>query len=426
MADPTANIQSQIDANNQQITQLESEIAQYQKYLDALATKKNTLSSTLSGLTISVKQLATQIRVTQGKIAAANLQIDMLTNSIGDRQVQVAADQDAIGKALRSMDEEDQTPLITALIFSDSLASAWQAADQGVEFDAALATNIKDLQTVQNALSTSRDQVSAIKDQLASLSSSLSTQKQSVDANVAAERQLIAQTNNQETNYQKLIAQKQASEQSFEQALVDLANQLNLTVHPGSLPEVGSCVLAWPFSAAYMAGCAKRASYFGNQFCITQYFGNTPFATANPQIYSGHGHDGVDIGAPIGTPVHAALTGTIIGTGDTDLVHDSRGAQCWSFGKWVMIEHGNGLNTMYAHLSQIYVSKGEQVATGQVIGLSGMTGYATGPHLHFGVYATEGTEIETLRQFRGATIGCADATMPVATLDAYLNPLSYL
>ena len=55
-----------------------------------------------------------------------------------------------------------------------------------------------------------------------------------------------------------------------------------------------------------------------------------------------------------------------------------------------------------------------------------MTGYATGPHLHFGVYASEGTEIMTLRQFRGATIGCADATMPVATLTAYLNPLSYL
>jgi murein DD-endopeptidase MepM/ murein hydrolase activator NlpD len=91
-----------------------------------------------------------------------------------------------------------------------------------------------------------------------------------------------------------------------------------------------------------------------------------------------------------------------------------------------MVKHSNGLNTLYAHLSEIDVSKGQPITAAQTIGLSGMTGYATGPHLHFGVYATEGTEITTLRQFRGSNKGCADAMMPVATLMAYLNPLSYL
>ena len=91
-----------------------------------------------------------------------------------------------------------------------------------------------------------------------------------------------------------------------------------------------------------------------------------------------------------------------------------------------MVVHGNGINTLYSHLSEIDVSKGQSVATGQTIGLSGMTGYATGPHLHFGVYATEGTQILTLKQFRGTKSSCANATMPVASIDAYLNPLSYL
>ena len=91
-----------------------------------------------------------------------------------------------------------------------------------------------------------------------------------------------------------------------------------------------------------------------------------------------------------------------------------------------MIKHNNGINTLYSHLSTIDVGKGQQVGTGQTIGLSGMTGYATGPHLHFGVYASEGTQIMTLGQFRNATGGCANAKMPVATLNAYLNPMSYL
>ena len=161
---------------------------------------------------------------------------------------------------------------------------------------------------------------------------------------------------------------------------------------------------------------------FGNLLKITQYFGNTSFSTANPQIYNGKGHNAIDIAAIDGTPVLSALAGVVLGTGDTD---KARG--CYSFGKWVMIIHGNGLSTLYSHLSSIDVSKDQTVYTGQVIGLSGQTGYATGPHLHFGVYATEGTQIMRLGDFRnGVKTGCATAVMPVATLDAYLNPLSYL
>ena len=88
----------------------------------------------------------------------------------------------------------------------------------------------------------------------------------------------------------------------------------------------------------------------------------------------------ISFGASIGTPIKAALSGTVLGTGNTDSIKG-----CYSFGKWVMVKHNNGLNTMYAHLSQISVSSGQSVSTGQVLGYSGETGYATGPHLHFEV-----------------------------------------
>jgi len=420
-ADAASDIQAKITANNQQRAALEAEIAEDQKQLDALGAKKNTLQSTIDSLTLSQKQLATQIQVTQNKISSANLEIQQLTLSIGDKEETIAENQNAIGKALQGIAEGDRNSLIIGLVSAQSFGEAWQTADEAIQFNRALVNDIANLRTARTELATNRDAVAAQKAQLISLQNDLSVQKRSVDASKAAQQLLLSQTKNQESNYQKLLAQKKAAEQAFEQELADLQSQLNLIVHPNLLPKTGSGVLSWPFSAAFMYNCMQRKSLFGNLYCITQYFGNTPFATANSQVYNGHGHNGIDIGAPIGTPIYATLAGTVLGTGNTDL---ARG--CYSFGKWVMVKHANGLSTLYAHLSEIDVSEGQSVTTGQLVGLSGMTGFATGPHLHFGVYATEGTKIMTLRQFRGATIGCADATMPVATLDAYLNPLSYL
>src|SRR5205814_1139100 len=99
---------------------------------------------------------------------------------------------------------------------------------------------------------------------------------------------------------------------------------------------------------------------------VTQYFGNTPFASSG--AYGGKGHNGIDLAASIGTPVHAALSGTIAGTGNTDAI-----AGCYSFGKWVFVKHGNGLGTIYAHLSAVNVAAGQQVSTGQLLGYSGET-----------------------------------------------------
>lgn len=420
-AQSASDIQAQIDANNQQLNVLKAEIAEFQKKLDVLGEKKNTLKSAISSLALSAGQLAAQIKVSENKIASANLQIQELSLSITNKETKIAANQRTIGKALRTIGESEQVPLVAQIISARSLGDAWGAADELVQFNRALENDIHALRTTRTELATNRDAVSTEKLKLVSLQRDLTVQKRSVDANKMAQQKLLADTKNQEVNYQTLIAQKEASEKSFEQALINLQGQLNLIVHPGLLPKVGSGVLSWPFALSYMQNCAKRAGYFGNPFCITQYFGNTPFSTANPQIYKGKGHNAIDISAPIGTPIHAALGGVVLDTGNTDLVKS-----CYSFGKWIMVVHGNGLSTIYSHLSEIDVSKGQIVTTGQVIGLSGMTGYATGPHIHFGVYATEGTQIMTLRQFRGATIGCADATMPVATLTAYLNPLSYL
>ena len=428
-ASTISKIQSQIETKREARLKLQDEIARYQKQLDALGSKQSTLESTIRSLTFSRRKLNAVLDVTQNKIDTANLKLKQLGNNIDTTQKTIDQNNSAIALSLRIIDQNDitaESPL--ALVFkTNGLADAWKTADRLVQFNEALNNNVRELTKAKKTLASVKEQVHATKQQLVSLHNKQISERKSIDANSATQRKLLRRTKNKESAYQKLIADKKSSEKSFEQELQLLQSKLNLIVNPGTLPKAGSGILAWPFSNSFMHACTKRKRTFGNLDCITQYFGNTPFSTANPQVYNGHGHNAIDIAAPIGTPVHATLTGKVLDTGDTDLSHDAKGRQCWSFGKWIMLIHPNGINTMYAHLSKIEVTKGQKVATGQIIGYSGMTGYATGPHIHFGVYASDGTKIMTLGKFHDVSgTRCANAKMPVAKIKAYLNPLSYL
>ncbi len=148
------------------------------------------------------------------------------------------------------------------------------------------------------------------------------------------------------------------------------------------------------------------------QSCITQYFGNTAFSRT--AAYKGQGHNGIDLRASVGTPVKAALTGTV------QEINLGTAPNC-QYGKWVLIKHNNGLTTLYAHLSSISVVPGQAVSTGQLIGYSGQTGYATGPHLHFTVYVSSGVTFTQYKCNSGASV-----KLPISPFNGYLNPINYL
>jgi len=93
-----------------------------------------------------------------------------------------------------------------------------------------------------------------------------------------------------------------------------------------------------------------------------------------------HGYNGIDIGAPMGTPVYAAAGGEVV-------ISKYSAGNPWfgGYGNYIAIKHSNGTQTVYGHLSQVRVSVGEHVSQGEVIGAVGNTGRSTGTHLHFEV-----------------------------------------
>lgn len=129
-------------------------------------------------------------------------------------------------------------------------------------------------------------------------------------------------------------------------------------------------------SGVKQGGSIASISGKGGGAAIPGYYGNpVPGAIVTQGV---HGWNGVDLGAPAGTSVYAAAGGTVI-------ISKANGAWNGGYGNYVVIDHGNGTQTLYSHLSSVALSVGSSVAKGALVGGVGRTGEATGNHLHFEV-----------------------------------------
>lgn len=394
-------LQVKISGKNQEIAELEKEIAQFQTELNAVGKQATTLQGALNALELTRKKLTADITLTQKKIDTVTLEIQSLGGQIEDKESRIGSLHNALGKSIRDVADLDETSLLEALLSYDSLGDFWGGQVVREELHGAMSEKVEELQAIKTDLTNTKDKTEKKRRELQDLKLQLSDQRKIVEANKAETNKLLRETKNVEANYKKILADRQAKRDAFEQELKSYESQLRLIIDPGSFPKPSSGVLRWPVD---------------NPF-VTQQFGDTEFSRRNPQAYSGSGHNGIDLRASPGTPIKAALSGVVSGVGDTDTV--CPGA---SYGKWVLIKHSNGLSTLYAHLSLVRVGQGQNVGTGEIIGYSGSTGYATGPHLHFTVYATEGLQIVS----RKSRICSGTYTLPVADLKAYLNPMLYL
>ena len=388
-------IQEQIDEINRQRSEIEKEIQQYQQQLNVLSGERQTLQGSIKTLDVSRNQTAAQIRDIEKKIDAAGLRLNKLSLEIDDTEEAIALDEEAVGSAIRSIDAADDTTLVEMLLAAENLTDAWVAADQLLALSSALNEHSVALGKANVALADQHASVEATRGELSAANDDLGSQKRALDINRQEKQGLLSQTQSQEAQYQAMIQQKRAEQASFEAALFELASRLQYNADPSAVPAAGSGVLRWPLDSVR----------------VTQQFGRT---ADSGRLYASGTHDGIDLAASVGTPVRAALAGTVY------KINEGAVQNC-QYGKWVIVKHANGLATLYAHLSSISVGEGQSVTSGQVVGYSGMTGYATGPHLHFTVYQASALTLKQYTCKSGYTV-----TIPIAPPEAYLNPMSYL
>ncbi|MEI6810660.1 MAG: peptidoglycan DD-metalloendopeptidase family protein [Candidatus Nomurabacteria bacterium] len=396
-------LQANINSLSTKIQALDKEIADFNKKISQTQGEAKTLKQALASLELRRTALNKEIDLSKLKIVETQGKISNTQSKIYVTENTLDKNKRALSEALRSLVNNEQSlpPLINALSPGSHLSDTLNAAKQGEDVSKAINEKVKTLAETKTTLATQKAVYETSKQKLEDLNSALIDQKQLVEVTSKDKNDLLAKTKNKEIEYQKLLSDKKNKRESLEAEMSDVESKLKVIVDITKLPKYGKGVLKYPLANPV----------------ITQYFGNTVFASGK---YNGAGHNGIDFGAKIGTPILSADTGIVIGTGNTDTA--CRGV---SYGKWILIRHTNGLTTLYGHLSVIQATAGQSVVTGQKIALSGNTGYATGPHLHFTVYASDTVHVTSPTEYKSKVCGTY-LIMPISPKDGYLNPLPYL
>ncbi len=228
------------------------------------------------------------------------------------------------------------------------------------------ATNIKDFLTRYDLLQYVVDQDMDLIDSINKHKRALDIKKNDLEIQ---KRELVSMREVQEAQRSELAAQSGQKQElldsvrleksSYEKALEELeqtSRELEALIRASQSGEqLGTGIYTWP-----APGYSTITSPYGMRF--------------HPILKTRKLHTGVDIGAPSGAKIVAADTGKVIYVG-------------WQggYGQTIIIDHGAGMSTLYAHQSKFAVSSGQTVVKGQVIGYVGSTGWSTGPHLHFEV-----------------------------------------
>ena len=412
-AEPS-DLERQIENVRKEREVLIEEQKKLQAELEVINKESQSLGNAVKSLDATKKKLTKDISVTQSKITSTNLTIQSLENTMSEKERQITTHRKAIAGTLLTLSEYDLRPPILSLLASTELSDLWRDRSELEDLGSRLEEEINLLRETRKILNREKAKKERAKEEQVSLKGQLSGQKLVIEENQKAKEKLLTETKNKESEYERLLEENIANQKQFEEDLFRLESEFRITLDPSLIPSPQHGILVWPLDNVF----------------ITQRFGNTAFARSG--AYKGRGHNGVDFRAAMGTAVRTMLSGTIEGTGNTDEMNAQLRREgkpiCGSYGRWVLIKHNNGLTSVYAHLSASIVGTDQSVKTGEIIGYSGGqpgvngSGYSTGPHLHVGLFASQGVEI---RRFT-TSLHCKHTVVPIADLRAYLDPLAYL
>ena len=310
----------------------------------------------VANLNNSILEMETQIQ-------ELNEKIDKLQDSISQKEQELIEKKKMLENRLVAMYMEKETTFLDVVITGNlmNFISNQDMIKQIADYDNKLITEVEELKTTLEKEKKEIEDAKAEKEQKNKELLDLKAEKEAKAANLTEEQKgleaKLSEYKAQAQQYAELERQAIAKEEAARKAAAQRSSASSSTASasaPVSNPYTGG-KLGWPCPSS-----SRITSPYGYRVL----FGVRDF------------HTGIDIGATTGSNIVAAESGTVI------LANYG-----WNggYGNYIIINHGNGITTRYAHASKLYVSAGQTVSKGQVIAAVGTTGNSTGPHLHFEV-----------------------------------------
>lgn len=325
-----------------QIDESRSTQASWQAIITDIAEKLKAIQAELDEATRKLQAIKTE----QDQV---NLQIKQLQEEIQKAEVQLRARQAILNKRVRVIYMHGQLSYIEVILGANSFsdfANRLELLKRIIRSDFNL---IQEIQQRKAAIEAKKVEIEKEKARLDELASEAQKVQDEVKAKKAEQQRVLAHARTQQDAAKQMEADLIARSNEIRQMI-----QSRMQQNSGSDQIVhGNGTFIWPCNGP-----------------ITSPFGYRTHPIFGTTIY----HSGIDIGVDYNTPIHAADGGTVILAG-----------WCGGYGNAVIIDHGNGLQTLYGHNTSVAVSEGQTVSQGQVIAYSGSTGYSTGPHCHFEV-----------------------------------------
>lgn len=370
---------------------LDAKIKAYNKIIDLKNRQGSLFADQIEVLQAQAGKLELEIRANAEKLTTIEGNLKSLEERVSEKTRYINREKQVLAEVIREYHAglSDSTNIVFAYD-EDSKGFFSRREDWATETGDRIRKLLADLESTKKTLTEEQDLLRKKREEVDSLKMQLSERNEYLESTKNNKAYLLTKTQAEVKKYDSLVDDLQKQREELDSEIADL--------EAGKIGEIVG-----------MPSCKKGLlAYPAKKFSISQGYGKTSFSK---KAYASGKHNGIDFANSGGTPILAAEDGTVVGTGNLGQV---------AYGKWIAINHGNGIVTLYGHLSSISVSRGSKVLQGEAIGKMGSTGYSTGPHVHFTVYAAQSFEIiSSYKTKSGRTVKGLPTGAPV-------NPSCYL